>query len=30
MGLRWGFTKHCCFSCLWNTRAIAQHYETKD
>ena len=29
MGLQGGFTKHCCFLCLWYSRATAQHYETK-
>ena len=30
MGLQGGFTKHCCFSCLWDSRATAHHYETKE
>ena len=30
IGLQEGFTKHCCFLCLWNIRATAQHYETKE
>ena len=30
MGLQGGFTKHCCFLCLWDSRATAQHYETKE
>ena len=30
MGLQGGFTKHCCFLCLWGSRATAQHYETKE
>ena len=30
MGLRGGFTKHCCFLCLWDSRATAQHYKTKE
>ena len=29
MELQGGFTKHCCFLCLWDSRATAQHYETK-
>ena len=29
MGLQGGFTKHCCFLCLWDSRATALHYETK-
>ena len=27
MGLQASFTKHCCFLCLWDVLAIAQHYE---
>ena len=30
MGLRGGFTKHCCFLCLWDSRATAEHYLRKD
>ena len=30
MGLQGGFTKHCCFLCLWDSHATAQHYETKE
>ena len=30
MGLQGGFTKHCCFLCLWDSRATAQHYKTKE
>ena len=30
MGLQGGCTKHCCFLCLWDSRATAQHYETKE
>ena len=30
MGLQGGFTKHCCFLCLWDSRTTAQHYETKE
>ena len=29
MGLQGGFTKHCCFLCLWDSRATAHPYETK-
>ena len=29
MGLQEGFTKNCCFLCLWNSCATARHYETK-
>ena len=25
-----GFTKHCCFLCLWDSRATAEHYVRKD
>ena len=30
MGLRGAFTKYCRFLCLWDSRATAQHYETKE
>ena len=30
MGLQGDFTKHCYFLCLWDSRATAQHYETKE
>ena len=30
MGLQGDFTKHCCFLCLWDSRATAHHYETKE
>ena len=30
MGLQGGYAKHCCFLCWWDSRAIAQHYETKE
>ena len=30
MGLQGCFTKHCCFLCLWHSRATAQYYETKE
>ena len=29
-GLQGDFTKHCCFLCLWDSRATAHHYETKE
>ena len=25
-----GFTKNCCFLCLWDCRAVSQHYNQKD
>ena len=25
-----GFTKHCCFHCLWDSRATAKHYVGRD
>ena len=25
-----GFTKHCCFLCLWDSRATTEHYVRKD
>ncbi|KAF2343898.1 hypothetical protein FHG87_025346 [Trinorchestia longiramus] len=24
------FTKYCCFLCLWDNRAVSQHYKQKD
>ena len=30
MGMQEGFTKHCCFLCLWDSRATAEHYVRKD
>ncbi|GBM28549.1 hypothetical protein AVEN_70142-1 [Araneus ventricosus] len=30
MGLQLGYTKHCCFLCLWDSRAIALHYIKRD
>ena len=30
MGLQGGFTKHRCLMCLWDSRATAQHYQTKE
>ncbi|GFY67845.1 uncharacterized protein TNIN_114171 [Trichonephila inaurata madagascariensis] len=29
MGLQPGYTKYCCFPCLWNSRIIAKHYIKK-
>lgn len=29
-GLQGGFTKHCCFLCLWDSRARHKHYVQKD
>ncbi|GBN41204.1 hypothetical protein AVEN_65471-1 [Araneus ventricosus] len=26
IGLQLGYTKYCCFLCLWDSRAIALHY----
>jgi hypothetical protein len=30
MGLQGGFTKHCCFLCLWDSRADDDHYVTRE
>ncbi|GBN08504.1 hypothetical protein AVEN_111933-1 [Araneus ventricosus] len=30
MGLQLGYTKCCCFLCLWDSRAIALHYIKRD
>ena len=30
MEMQGGFTKHCCFLCLWDSRATAEHYVRKD
>ena len=30
MGMQVGFTKYCCFLCLWDSRAVSQHYKQKD
>ena len=30
IGMQGGFTKHCCFLCLWDSRATAEHYVRKD
>ncbi|GBM00703.1 hypothetical protein AVEN_150878-1 [Araneus ventricosus] len=30
MGLQLGYTKYCCFLCLWDSRAIAFHYIKRD
>ena len=29
-GLQTGFTKYCCFLCLWDSRAKAEHYSRRD
>ena len=30
IALQGGYTKHCCFLCLWNSRADEQHYLVKN
>ena len=30
MGMQAGFTKNCCFLCLWDSQAVSQHYKQKD
>ena len=30
MGMQAGFTKYCFFLCLWDSRAVSQHYKQKD
>lgn len=30
MGMQGGFTKYCCFLCLWDSRAKADHYVKRD
>ena len=30
MGMQAGFTKYCCFLCLWDSKAVSQHYKQKD
>ncbi|GBN88393.1 hypothetical protein AVEN_35983-1 [Araneus ventricosus] len=30
MALQLGYTKYCCFLCLWDSRAIALHYIKRD
>lgn len=30
LGLQGGFTKYCCFLCMWDSRATERHYETKE
>ena len=30
MGMQAGFTKYSCFLCLWDSRAVSQHYKQKD
>ena len=29
MGMQAGFTKYCCFLCLWDSWAVSQHYKQK-
>ena len=29
MGMQAGFTKYCCLLCLWDSRAVSQHYKQK-
>ncbi len=29
-GLQMGYTKYCCFLCLWDSRATAKHYVCKE
>lgn len=29
MGLQSGYTTHCCFLCLWDSRAYSEHYKRK-
>ena len=30
MGMQAGFTKYCCFLCLWDSWSVSQHYKQKD
>jgi hypothetical protein len=30
MGMQAGFTKYCCFLCLWDSRATADHFVKRD
>ena len=30
MAMQAGFTKQCCFLCLWDIRVVSQHYKQKD
>lgn len=30
LGLQSGWTKYCCFLCLWDSRAKVKHYKTKN
>lgn len=30
MGLQGGFTKYCCFLCLWDSRAVNEHFVKKN
>ncbi|KAF2365902.1 hypothetical protein FHG87_003345 [Trinorchestia longiramus] len=30
MSMQAGFTKYCCFLCLWGSGAVSKHYKQKD
>ena len=30
LGMQGGFTKYCCFLCLWDSRATSEHYVVKE
>lgn len=30
MSMQAGFTKYCCFLCLWKSQAVSKHYKQKD
>ena len=30
LGLKGGFTKYCCFICLWGSRTTQSHYQVKE
>ena len=30
MGMQADFTKYCCFLCLWDSRAVSQHYKQRE
>ena len=30
MGMQAGFTKYCCFLCLWDSRTVSPYYKQKD
>ena len=30
LGMQMGFTKYCCFLCLWDSRAVKEHYIRKE